>query len=94
MQALESGLQEDFEAIPPGAPGNFIKLTDPQCGLAFDLEGIDPHQITMPPCFTFDSPDAIGEIAENYWMAVCRDVPFSEYGTDANTAAAAADLNN
>ena len=93
LQALDSGLQEDFEAIPPGAPGNFTKLTDPQCGLAFDLEGIDPHQITMPPCYSFDSEDAIGEIAENYWMAVCRDVPFSGYG-EAKTLAAASDLNN
>jgi hypothetical protein len=90
---LESGRPEDFEALPTGA-SPFIGFTDPQSGLAYDLEGIDPHQLALTPCFAFNSADEMGEIAENYWLALCRDVPFKDYGSDATVAAAVADLNN
>lgn len=90
--ALKSGRPSDFESIILGAPGASIRLTDPQAGLAFDLEGIDGHQVTMPPCYTFRSKKSIGEIAENYWLALCRDVPFASYASDPLIAQAAADL--
>jgi len=94
LAALKSGRPSDFEEIILGTPAaNSSKLTDPQSGLAFDLEGIDCHQVTMPPCYTFRSKGAIGEIAENYWLALCRGVPFSDYATDPLIAQAAADLN-
>ena len=70
-----------------------IRLTDPQAGLAFSLEGIDPHLLAIPPAFTFNSADEIGEMAECYWMALARDVPFAYYDTDPTTYAAAADLS-
>ncbi len=93
LTALKSGLPADFEAIILGAPAaQSVKLTDPQAGLAFDLEGIDAHQVTLPPCYTFRSKGAIGEIAENYWLALCRDVAFIDYPTDPTIAQAAADL--
>jgi hypothetical protein len=94
LNALENGRPEDFEALPTGTSTSFIGFTDPQSGLAFDLEGIDPHQLTLPPCFRFSSADAIGEIAENYWLAICRDIPFSQYDSDPIIAAAVSDLNN
>ncbi len=94
LHALETGVPEDFEAIPIGTSTNFIGFTDPQSGLAFDLEGIDSHQLALPPCFAFNSADAIGEIAENYWLALCRDVPFSQFDSDPTIAAAVSDLNN
>ena len=53
LAALESGRAEDFEAIPPGVSTQFVKLTDPQSGLAYDLEGIDSHQLAIPPCAAF-----------------------------------------
>lgn len=91
--ALASGRPSDFEEIVLGVPSaQSVKLTDPQAGLAFDLEGIDGHQATMPPCYTFRSKGAIGEIAESYWLALCRDVPFADYATDPLIAQAAADL--
>jgi len=94
LVALASGRPSDFEEIALGvAIAQSVKLTDPQAGLAFDLEGIDGHQATMPPCYTFRSKGALGEIAENYWLALCRDVPFGAYATDPLVAQAAADLS-
>ena len=34
----------------------------------------------------FASAGEIGEIAENYWLALCRDVPFADYGANATVA--------
>lgn len=81
-----------------------LKLVDPQAGLAFDTEGIDSRQLAIPPAYAFSSEGNIGEIAENYWLALCRDVAFADYGTGSGTdydagikgsitAAAAADLS-
>lgn len=91
--ALESGRPSDFEEIVLGVPtAQSSRLTNPQAGLAFDLEGVDGHQVTMPPCYTFRSAGSIGEIAENYWLALCRDVPFVDYPSHPLIAQAAADL--
>lgn len=89
--ALVSGLPVDFEAIQLTPGGR--KLTNPQAGLAFDLEGADSHALTMRPAPTFASAENAGEIVENYWMALLRDVPFEEYDTHPDAAAAVADLN-
>lgn len=94
LRILNDGSPAAFENLPIGvAPPNFIGFTDPQSGLAYDLEGIDSHQLAMPPCFEFRSAGAIAEIAENYWLAVCRDIPFADYASDSTIAAAAADLS-
>ena len=46
VQAVTSGNPADFNAIPLG--GN-RRLTNPQCGLAFDMEGPDGHSLVQPP---------------------------------------------
>jgi hypothetical protein len=53
-----------------------LKLTNPQAGLAFDLEGPDAQAVTQPPAPRFDSKQAAAEMRELYWMALARDVPF------------------
>ncbi|MBV9083067.1 MAG: hypothetical protein JOZ62_10350 [Acidobacteriaceae bacterium] len=94
LNILNSGAPHAFEQLPTGTPpANFVRFTDPQSGLAYDLEGIDSHQLAMPPCYEFRSAGEMAEIAENYWLAVCRDIPFNDYDSDSTTAAAAADLN-
>jgi hypothetical protein len=87
LLALNSGRPEDFDAIPLG--GN-RKLTNPQAGLAFDMEGPDAHSFVQPPAPAFASREQAGEISENYWMALLRDIPYSQYSVNpiANTAAA------
>lgn len=93
--ALRRGRPDLFEAIPMGAlpPNLQRKLVNPQAALAFEIEGADSHALAMPPAPSFDSREEVGEIVENYWMALTRDVHFSDYSTNATTLAAVADLS-
>jgi hypothetical protein len=91
LDALASGANADFEAIALG-PGQ-RPLTNPQAGLAFDCEGLDPQQFVQPPPPTFASAEEAGEMVELYWMSVLRDVNFLHYGAHPLAAAAASELN-
>lgn len=95
VNALTTGNPADFDAIPLGTPPNHSrrKLVNPQSGLAFEMEGPDSHSLVQPPAPAFDSPEEGADIAENYWMALLRDVPFSQYDTDPIAHDAVADLN-
>ena len=96
LRAAESGDPSAFEAIPMGCPNpaQRRKCTNPQAGLAFDLEGADSHALTQPPAPAFASAEIAGEILENYWMALCRDVSFSDYASNGIASAAAGDLSS
>jgi len=89
-KALKSGLPDDFNAIPMGGDR---RLTNPQAGLAFDLEGPDGHALVQPPAPAFASRELAAEISENYWMALLRDIPFSQYPVNPVANAAATDLS-
>ena len=89
LNALTTGSPAHFEQIPMGGDR---KLTNPQSGLAFDMEGADAFSFVQPPAPAFASRENAAEIAENYWMALLRDVPFSDYSTNTMANAAAADL--
>src|SRR5260221_713455 len=90
LTAVDSGNPGDFANIPLG--GN-VKFSNPQGGLAFDLEGTDCAQMTIPPAPRLASARRAGEMVEDYWMAMARDIPFSQYGAEPLTTAAIADLN-
>jgi hypothetical protein len=90
LRALASGKPEDFERIPLGG---FVKLANPQAALAFELMGPDSSQLTCPPAPGFASAEQAGELIELYWQALLRDVPFSEYGSQPQALAAAAELS-
>jgi hypothetical protein len=79
VQALNSGRPADFDAIPLGGSRG---LTNPQAGLAFDMQGTDAQALVQPPAPAFASRQQAAEISENYWMALLRDVPFSHYATN------------
>ena len=89
MQAIDSGRPADFDAIPLGGTR---RLTNPQSGLAFDMQGPDAHALIQPPAPAFASRAQAAEISENYWMALLRDVPYSQYPGNPIANAAAADL--
>ena len=89
LQAVNSGRPADFDAIPLGGT---VPLTNPQAGLAFDLQGPDGHALVQPPAPAFASRAQAAEISENYWMALLRDVPYSQYAGNPIANAAAADL--
>jgi hypothetical protein len=90
LTAVDSGKPSDFAKIPLGGS---VKLSDPQGGLAFDLQGSDCSQFTIPPSPRLAGAERAGEMVEDYWMALARDIPFSEYGEEPVTAAAIAELN-
>lgn len=90
LDALRIGKSSMFEQIPLGGDR---RLTDPQAGLAFDVEGADCFTTIQPPPPAFASREIAAELAENYWMALLRDVPFTQYTGSPIAQAAAADLN-
>ena len=91
LQALNSGKSADFEAIPLGGAA---KLSNPQAAYCYALEGADAAALASPPAPAFNSAQIAGEMVEDYWQALTRDVPFTQYGTDPKIAQAVADLNN
>ena len=97
LRALQSEDPGDFEEITLGiipTDARRLKLTNPQAGLAFDIEGPDAQERTIPPAPRFDSQVAAHEMGELYWMAVARDVAFTDYGTSPIISAAISSLNS
>ncbi|HEX6904667.1 MAG TPA: vanadium-dependent haloperoxidase [Thermoanaerobaculia bacterium] len=90
LDAVASGDPDDFDAIVLSGPN---KLTCPQGGLAFDLEGADSHAIAVPAPPSIASAEMGGEGVEHYWMSLLRDVNFLDYRDNEDVAAACADLN-
>ena len=91
IKALKSGDPDDFERIPLGGER---KLVNPQAAYAYEMAGPDSHQLVTPPPPIFSSAEAAGEMVELYWLALCRDVPFTDYDTDPLPMEAAEDLTN
>jgi hypothetical protein len=89
LQAIRSGRPDDFDRIPMGGKA---KLANPQAAFAFELEGADPHALATEPPPRFADEAFAGEMAECYWLALAREVPFSQYGNEPVTSAALDDL--
>ena len=69
------------------------RLGDPQAGVAYQLENVAVTQLAAPPPPALASADVAAETVELYWASLVRDVPFINYGSDPNIAAAISDLN-
>lgn len=91
LTAIQSRNPDDFERIPMG--GGEVRFKNPQAGLTYEMQGPDPGHMYVPPAPAFSSAEIAAEIAENYWMAICRDVNFIDYDSHPLTIAAAADLS-
>ncbi len=90
LTAMTTGLTADFNAIPLGGT---VKQTSPQSAFKYQLEGSDSHQLQLPPAPALSSAWEAGEMVEVYWMALTRDVNFTDYATDPTIAQAVAGLN-
>jgi hypothetical protein len=90
LHALTTSHSAAFEAIPLGGR---LRLANPQAAYAFQLEGLDPHQVEIPAPPAFRSAETAAEMVELYWQALTRDVPFAAYATHPLISAAAADLS-
>jgi hypothetical protein len=91
LAAVNSGNPALFDQIQLGGTA---LLVDPQCGLAFDLEGTDSHQLAIGTPPSVASQEIADAAVENYWMALCRDVNFTQYGNEPISTAAIAELNS
>jgi hypothetical protein len=89
LDVLRAGAAEGFNNLTVGGAG---RLTSPQAGLAYEMIGGDASTFIQPPPPAFASAALIAEFIENYWMALTRDVSFTDYETDPLINAAAADL--
>jgi PAP2 superfamily len=88
--ALSNDDPSSYDAIPLGGS---IRLANPQASVAFDMEGVDSNSLSVSTPPSFASEAFAGEVAELYWRALTRDIPFSQYGDEQFTRAAIEDLN-
>jgi hypothetical protein len=91
LKALRQGTAAALEEVQLG--GN-VKLVNTLAGLSFDLQGTDSHQLAIPAFPSVSSPELADLAVELYWMALCRDVNFTDYGTNPLTQAATAELSS
>ncbi len=93
LKALQTRQPEDFEKI---ILGGTAKLADPQGPLTTALEGTNNSQLAIPVAARLDSAALAAEHIENYWLALLRDVPFTDYTNNTSNPlvlAAVAELN-
>lgn len=88
-KSIRSGDPDDFNQIPMGGTA---LLKNPQGGLAYQMAGMDPASCEMAAPPAFSSAEIASEIAENYWMAIARDVNFLDYDTSPIANVASIDL--
>lgn len=89
LDALKTSSFTRLEALRLGGQ---LKLLNPLGGVAFNMEGPDSAATTVAPPPRFASDRLAAQMAELYWMVLCRDVPFADYDTDPTVAAAVSDL--
>jgi len=95
IAALREGSFSGIQALASNGtfgcadPTKRRRFVNPQSAYAFDLEGIDSHQLTMRPAPAFASAEEAGEMVELYWMSLLRDTDFAHYNTGLAVKAAA-----
>ncbi|MBE9124589.1 MULTISPECIES: vanadium-dependent haloperoxidase [unclassified Coleofasciculus] len=70
------------------------RFTNPQAGLAFDLEGPDAQSLAIPPAPRIDGAENSCEAIELYWMALLRDVNFTDFRDNNGIDKAAEELSS
>lgn len=95
LTAIASGNPADFAALTGGATpdSQVFKLVNPQAAFSFDCQGADQWSFAVPPAPALQSAEAAGEMVELYWHALLRDVPFNNYGTDADALTAVSEID-
>lgn len=98
-EVVPAAYQTMLDAVNKSAPFASItldggrKLVNPQAGLATDVEGPDPDKLAILSPPAVDSAESAAEAVELYWMALLRDVPFIDFGTNPDVATAATELS-
>lgn len=89
QRACQSNNAQDWAAVPMGGTA---KQISPQAAFALQMEGADAARLRMALPPKFASEQRAAEMAEVYWMALLRDVPFSQYGASTLADEAVSDL--
>src|SRR5262249_41532666 len=91
---LVSGVADaDFAALEQVPRGGVLGFVGALSGYTYNIFGPDSEAISAVPPPALSSPQWAAQMAELYWMALLRDVPFSEYSTNALVAQACDDLS-
>jgi hypothetical protein len=94
VEAIEDGSVEAFNGIMlENDDGRSRRLVEPHGSLAFQKSGADPHMVQIRSHPSFFSDQSGAEMVELYWRALCRDVPYGEYGSDGTVGEAVSDLD-
>ena len=93
LNAVATGVDDDFDDIPLDTVAG-RRLANPQGGLRFVFAGLDGHATRINPAPTFRSPEAAVEMTEVYWLAITRDIPYAEYGSNKFMEEAIKDMVN
>ncbi|MBV8895914.1 MAG: vanadium-dependent haloperoxidase [Acidobacteriaceae bacterium] len=94
VAALRSCRPSEFQRIQMGGTRT---LTDPQGGLCYDLEMMDSAQFgqpQVPPAPKAASEETATELVEHFWASLLRDVPYTEFSSNAVAAQAAAEIGS
>ncbi len=92
-EALDRGSSRLLEQLPLD-PLSERTLANPMGAFTFELVGVDSHATYMAPAPSFAGKTVAAEMGELYWQAITRDVPFQDYESDVQIAAAVNDLNS
>lgn len=90
IEALKTGDADAFEKIPLGG---ITKLIDPLSAYSYDLIGADSHHLSIRSAPEFSGAETASEMAEDYWLALTKDILFSDYDTCDHIYEAAKDLS-
>ena len=91
LSAIAAGTQDAFECVELG--GGKRLLSNPLNAYSYQLIGDDSNGGRIAPAPKFNSCNTAIDMAERYWMALCRDIRFEEYGHSELIKAACKDLN-
>jgi membrane-associated phospholipid phosphatase len=89
LDAIDAQTIAAFEAIPMGGAARFAC---PLGAHTFDYQGLDSCQFSLPPAPAISSAAHAADMAEVYWRAVTRDVPYADFDAHPLTRLAARDL--
>jgi len=92
IKALNSGKQRDFDRIEQDRYSE-RRLANPQAAYAFEMTGEDAHGTRIRRAPKFSSAIQAVEMAEVYWHALTREVPFIEFEDSPLIQRACDDLN-
>lgn len=83
----------DFKALEAVPKGGRVGYQDAIGGLAYNLDGPDSAAIAAAPPPPIASREYATQLAEMYWMAMLRDVPYLDYPTSPLVRQACEDLS-